>query len=292
MVKYEGVGDIIFRVFNYLILSLAALSCLLPFIHIFVSSFTSAGEILQKGFVLIPEHPTLSAYKQIFSTRTFVRSLGVSAFVTVAGTGINMVMTVMMAYALAYKPLVGRKVFNFLVLFTMLFGGGMIPTYLVVRDLKLLDTFWALMIPGAISSYNMIIVRNAFSNTPVELAESARIDGANDALILVRIVLPITMPTLAAIALFYAVGHWNSYFTAILYINDPKKWPIQVLLRSLVILTNGAIGSGDELDSSVKVPTETMQMATIIVATLPILILYPFLQKYFAKGALIGSIKG
>lgn len=287
----HGFGDALFNAVNIVFLSVCALVCVLPFIHVAVSSFTSAAEILQKGFVFFPTHPTLDAYRYIFSTNTFLTSLGVSVFTTVVGTVINMIMTLTMAYALAYRDLYLRKFFNFLVMFTMLFGGGMIPTYLLVRDLGMIDSYWALFLPGAISAYNLIIIRNAFQNLPSELGESARIDGASVFQTFIRIALPISMPTIAAFSLMYAVGHWNTFFSAILYLNDSRKWPIQVLLRNLIMLSS-ALGDSSELDAGVVIPSKTLKMAVIVVATVPILCVYPFLQKHFAKGMLVGSIKG
>lgn len=292
MVQYRTKTDKVIDAVNIVLLVLIAVVCVLPFVHVFASSFTPATEILQKGFVLFPENPTLEAYQYVFSTNTFIRSLGVSIFITVTGTVINMIMTLLMAYALSYEQLIGRKIFNFMVLFTMMFSGGMIPGYLLVRDLGMIDTYWALLIPGAIDAFNLIVIRNAFQGVPKELSESARIDGANDFLILCWIILPVMTPTIAAFSLFYAVDHWNTFFNAILYINDASKWPIQVLLRNIVILSQGGMGDSGELESNVVIPPETMKMAVVVIATVPILCVYPFLQKYFAKGVLVGSIKG
>jgi putative aldouronate transport system permease protein len=178
-----------------------------------------------------------------------------------------------------------------MVVFTMLFQGGLIPTFLVVKELNLIDTYAALVLPLTISAFNMIILRNFFQNIPEGLEESAKIDGCSDFGILFRIVLPLSMPAIATISLFYAVTYWNTYLNAILYLNDSKMWPIQVLLRQIVVLASG-MDSGSSLDGAVPPPDQAVKMAVIVVATLPILAVYPFLQKHFAKGALLGSIKG
>jgi putative aldouronate transport system permease protein len=200
-------------------------------------------------------------------------------------------MTASMAYALASKHLVFRRFFLILVLIPILFWPGIVPRYLVVRATGLIDSLWALILPSAINSFNLVVMRNFFMSLPEELMESAQLDGANDAQILWSIVLPLARPVLAAIGLFYAVGHWNDYFAAVIYINDPAKWPVQVLLRQVVLLgqteSYGAFAGAD-----VAPPGFTVQMATVIIATLPILVVYPFLQKYFAKGVLTGAIKG
>ena len=279
----------VFDLLNYTLLGLFALAAFLPFVYIFISSFTSSAEILQKGFVLIPEHPTLEAYKYIFTTDVFLRSILITVFITVAGTTINIILTSMMAYGLSHEHLMGRKTLMVMIVFTMLFSGGMIPGYLLIKNLRLIDSYAALILPGAISAFNLIIMKNFFQQIPKELAESAKIDGANDLVILWKVILPVSMPILATFSLFYAVGHWNTFMSAILYINDPNKWPIQVLLRNIVILSQTGVGEG-EMD--VYIPPVTIKMAVIIVATLPILMVYPFLQKHFVKGMMLGSIKG
>jgi putative aldouronate transport system permease protein len=198
-----------------------------------------------------------------------------------------------MAYGLARRDLPGRNQIMFLVLFTMLFSGGMIPTFLVVKSMGLIDSYASLVVPTAINAFNLIIMRNFFQNLPDGLEESAKIDGAGDWGILFRIVIPLSMPAIATISLFYAVTYWNTYLQAILYLNDAAKWPVQIILRQIVILASGLTadtsGFGDDF---VRPPEQTVKMAVIVVATLPILIVYPFLQKHFAKGALLGSIKG
>lgn len=278
---------------NYVLLATMAAVCILPFLYIVAASFTAPEELLQKGFILFPTQFSLAGYKYVFSTNTILVSLGITVLVTVVGTVMNLLFTALMAYPLAQRDLGGGKLMMKLVVFSMLFGGGMIPNYLVVRYTGLLDNVGALIIPGLISAFNLIIMRNFFQNLPDGLEEAARIDGCSDVGILFRIVLPLSAPVLASLALFYAVGHWNSYFSAVLYINDSTLWPIQVWLRQIVILSSGGIGDSTSFDDGYVVPpAETIKMAVIVVSILPIMIVYPFLQKHFAKGALLGSVKG
>lgn len=286
-------GSRIFDGINMVLLLIIALITVLPFIYVIAGSFATQKELLTKGFILIPSEFSLDAYKYIFSTQTLVRSLFVTIFITVAGTLINIFLTCLMAYPLARKDMDFRKPILMLVVFTMLFSGGMIPTFLVVKQLGMINTYWALLIPSAISAFNLIIIRNFFQQLPDGLEESAKIDGCNDLGIFLRIVLPLSMPAIATFSLFYAVGHWNTFFSAILYINDNKMWPIQVLLRQIVILASGGIGDSASMGADyVAPPDQSVKMAVIVVSTLPILLVYPFLQKHFAKGVLLGSVKG
>jgi putative aldouronate transport system permease protein len=279
-----------FDLFNILLLSLIAILMLLPFLHVVMGSFTTAEEIARKPFVLFPTVFTFDSYRYIFSTSTLFKAMGVSIGVTAVGTLISMILTSTMAYGLTRRDLDGRKTMNLMIVFTMLFHGGLIPSFLIVKNLGLIDTYMSLIIPGAISAFNLIILRSFFQGLPDGVEESAKIDGCGDFGILFRIVLPLSMPALATISLFYAVNYWNSYFGAIMFMNDADKWPIQVLLRQIVIAASGM--AADTSNEFVKPPEQTIKMAVIVVSTLPILIVYPFLQKYFAKGALVGSIKG
>ncbi|MDQ1913220.1 carbohydrate ABC transporter permease [Paenibacillus sp. GD4] len=291
--RYRTIGGTIFDLSNYLLLGLVGIVSVLPFIYVIAGSFASDAELTKRAVFLIPETFTTSAYEFIFSTDTIIKSIWVSVYVTVVGTLVNLFFTVSMAYALSKRNLMGRNTVLNLIIFSMLFGGGLIPTYLVVRELHLLDTYWALMIPGAISAFNLIIVKNFFQELPPELEEAAKIDGCSELGLLWKIVLPLSMPVLATFTLFYAVGHWNNFFSALLYINDPSKWPLQVMLRQIVLLSQAAAGDINSMDPSfVKPPEQSIKMAVIVVGTIPILLVYPFLQKHFAKGVLIGSVKG
>ncbi|GMK38041.1 putative ABC transporter permease protein YtcP [Paenibacillus sp. CCS19] len=289
--KYDKTwGNRLFDWINYSLLFIIALLCVLPFVYVLAVSFTSPQEVVKGGIILFPKQWSLSAYEYIFSTNTLWRSMLVSIYITVVGTFINLLMTSLMAYPLAKQTLRGRGPILLGVLFTMLFSGGLIPTYFVVKELHLTNTLWSLMIPSAISAFNLIVLKNFFQQIPDGLEDSAKIDGCNDVGVLFRIVLPLSMPAMATFSLFYAVAHWNQFFNAILYINDNTKWPIQVLLREIVILAQSRIGDTSMDDAEIQ--PLTIRMAVIVFATLPILIVYPFLQKHFAKGVMLGSVKG
>lgn len=293
MPEYKSWGSRLFNGLNYTLLTLIALIAFIPFINVIAGSFTTVEELAQKQFVLFPTVFTLDAYKYIFSTNTIFRAMVISIVITTVGTFISMFLTSLMAYGLSRKSLIGRSQIMFLVLFTMLFSGGMIPTFLVVKAMGMIDSYWSLIIPGAINAFNLIIMRNFFQNMPDGIEESARIDGCSDWGILFKIVMPLSMAAIATISLFYAVNYWNTYMQAILYLNDSTKWPIQVILRQIVILASGISADTSGFDDSfVTPPEQTVKMAVIVVATLPILMVYPFLQKHFSKGAFVGSIKG
>lgn len=291
MLNRVSIGSKIFDIVNYILLGLIALVMFLPFIHVVGSSFATSAEIAEKSFLLFPTEFSLDAYRYIFSTDTIFRALLVSIMVTVGGTLWSMFLSTLTAYGLSRRDLAGRRYFNFLIVFTMLFSGGMIPTFLVVEQTGLLNSLWALIIPVSINAFNMIILRSFFMNLPAGLEESAKIDGANDFSILFRIVIPLSLPAIATISLFYAVTYWNTYMHAILYLSDAAKWPVQVLLRQIVVLASGINYDGAAF-TDVPPPEVTVKMATIVVATVPVLLVYPFLQKYFTKGALLGSVKG
>jgi putative aldouronate transport system permease protein len=247
---------------------------------------------MQSEFMLFPKKWVFDAYRFIFVSDAFVRSLWVTALITVIGTLVNLAFTASFAYALS-RPVIGGKPVTFLVLFSMLFNAGMIPTYLVVKETGLMNSIWAMILPVAIAPFYLIVMRQFFQSIPSELHEAAHIDGANDLQSFWRIILPLSKPSLAAFGLFYAVAHWNNYFTAILYMNDPKWWPIQTFLRQIVVVNEAqtSLANGQILLENAP-PAETIQMAAIIVATVPILVVYPFLQKHFAKGVMLGSVKG
>ncbi|KRF39855.1 putative aldouronate transport system permease protein [Paenibacillus sp. V4I9] len=286
----KTLGNRLFDIFNYSFLLIFSVACGLPFLYILAVSFTSPEEVARGGIILFPKEWSLASYRYIFSTNTLVRSLMVSIYITVVGTFINLLFTSLMAYPLSKAHIRGRKYILLAVLFTMLFGGGLIPTYFIVKALGLTNTLWSLMIPSAISGFNLIVLKNFFQQIPDGLEDSAKIDGCSDLGVLFRIVLPLSMPAMATFALFYAVSHWNQFFNAILYINDNTKWPIQVLLREIVILAQSRIG--DASIDEAQIQPLTIRMAVIVFATVPILFVYPFLQKHFTKGVLLGSVKG
>lgn len=283
-------GNRIFDFVNHGLLFLVGIVTVIPFIYILAVSFTSPHEVAKGGFILFPKEFSLAAYRYIFSTDTLIRSLGVSIYITVVGTLINLLFTSLMAYPLSRKYLRGRQPILLGVLFTMLFSGGMIPTYFVVKSLHLTDTLWSLMLPTAISAFNLIVLKNFFQAIPDELEDAAKIDGCNDVSVLFRIVLPLSMPAMATFSLFYAVAHWNSFFSAVIYINDSEKWPVQVWLREIVILAQSRIG--DTSIEETEIQPLTIRMAVIVFSTIPIMLVYPFLQKHFAKGVMLGSVKG
>ena len=290
-IKRRSVGDIIANVVIYILLTLIAVIMVIPFIYVIAASFATEAEIQTRPIFFIPDSPTLDAYARIFDmndmgTRVF-HSLLISVCVTAIGTFINLFFTTTMAYGLSRSNLIGKKPLLNMVLFTMVFGGGMIPLFLVVKGLGMYDTYAALILPGAISAYNMIIVRNFFMELPRELEEAASIDGCSDIGIFIKIALPLSLPCLATFGLFYAVGHWNNYFGALLYLEDSTKFPFQLVLRNIVVQT-----AETQTDPNALIPEDTLKMAVIVIGTVPILIVYPFLQKHFAAGVMVGAVKG
>ena len=290
-IKRRSVGDIIANVVIYILLTLIAVIMVIPFIYVIAASFATEAEIQTRPIFFIPDSPTLDAYARIFDmndmgTRVF-HSLLISVCVTAIGTFINLFFTTTMAYGLSRSNLIGKKPLLNMVLFTMVFGGGMIPLFLVVKGLGMYDTYSALILPGAISAYNMIIVRNFFMELPRDLEEAASIDGCSDIGIFIKIALPLSLPCLATFGLFYAVGHWNNYFGALLYLEDSTKFPFQLVLRNIVMQT-----AETQTDPNALIPEDTLKMAVIVIGTVPILIVYPFLQKHFAAGVMVGAVKG
>lgn len=290
--KYNSLGGRVFDVANYIFLALLSILMLLPILYIVGGSFASDLEIGSRSFFLIPKDATLNAYRYVFKDNAIPRSLLISAFVTVGGTLVNLFFTLTMAYALSQRNTPGRNIVMNMVIFSMLFGGGMIPTFLVVKSLGLVNSYLAVMLPIAISAFNLIVVKSFFLDIPGELIEAAKIDGCTDLGVFARIILPLSKPVIATFALFYAVGHWNDFFNALLYLSDAKKWPLQVLLRQMVLMSSGSLDT-TALDAEyVKPPDQSIKMAVIVVGTFPILMVYPFLQKHFAKGVMMGAVKG
>lgn len=280
----------LFDAFNYTFLTLFAVAMLLPLLYVISGSLTSDSELALKKVVLIPMKPTLDSYRYILSSGIIFTSLLQSIFITLVATIINIFTTTLTAYPLSRRTLRGRGILMKLVVFTMMFNGGMIPTYLMVKNLGLINSYWSLWLPTAIATFNLILMKNFFQQLPDGIEEAAKIDGCNDLQILFRMALPLSMPSIAAITLFYAVSNWNNYFNALMYISDSGKWPIQVWLRQIVILSQA--GFDANAGTEFVQPPETTKLAVISVATVPILCVYPFLQKYFAKGVLLGSVKG
>ncbi len=265
---------------------------LFPMAYVLSVSLTSAQDAARGGLILWPRNPTFDAYRAILSGGVVQRALQVSLLLTLCGTAAQMLFTATMAYGLSRPTVIGSKPILYIVLGAMIFSPGMIPSYLLVKELGLINTYAALIVPGLISAWNLIIVRNFFMNIPRELLDAAKIDGANDMQVFYQIVLPLSKAVLAVVALFYGVAIWNQFFNAIIYLNDSGKWPIQLVLRQYVLMgTNLASAEGLQ-SGAAPPPAETIKMAIVVVATVPILLVYPFLQKYFTKGVLTGSIKG
>lgn len=283
-----GRSDKVFNAAVYLILVAVAAISLFPLLYVVSMSLTPYSEVIKNGgFVVVPRSLSFEAYNRILADPALGRSMLVTLFVTIVGTAVNLVLNTLAAYPLSRKSLKGRTFFLLYIVFTMLFSGGLIPTYLVVQSMGLLNSVWALIVPGAIATFNVLVMKSFFENLPEELFESARIDGAKEFRILWRIVLPLSIPSVMTVGLFYMVGHWNSFFSAVLYITDTDLYPLQVVIRNMLLLSQSS-----ELQAEVTVPTAAMQMAAVILGSLPIIAVYPFIQKHFTKGMLLGAIKG
>lgn len=270
---------------------------LFPILHIAAVSLSSSSAINRGIVTIYPREFTLSAYYKVWEAGTVPNSFKNSIIYTSVGTLINMVLTIMMAYPLSKKELPFKKFYMTLVVITMFFGGGLIPTFLLVNNLGLYNTMWALILPGAISSWNMIIMRTFFQSIPTELEESAYLDGANDMQILYKIILPLSKASIATIGMFYAVGHWNSWFSALIYLKNNYKYPLQLVLREIVIQGQMARELAEQGDTQAweelgMISVESIKYATLFISIIPMLIIYPFVQKYFVKGVMIGSLKG
>lgn len=276
---------------NYILITLLTFVCLYPFLNVVAYSFSGYNAVLSKEVTFYPIDFTLEAYKQILGRTTIWTAMRTTVMVTLLGTALSLVLTTFAAYALSIRDLPGRKVLTGLILFTMYFGGGMIPTFLVVKGVGLYDTLGALFIPQSVSVFNFIVMRTFFKELPESLQDAARIDGASYMQVLVKIILPLSLPILATIGLFYAVGYWNSYFEALIYIQDVDKYTLQLRLRSLLFGSELTSNTSDNV-AGTMVLTQSLKMAIVAVSTVPILIVYPWLQKYFVKGVMLGSVKG
>jgi putative aldouronate transport system permease protein len=261
-----------------------------PFLSVLATSLASEPDVIKNGGLVIwPEHPTLQAYRTILAGGVVTRAVTVSMGITVVGTLLSLAVTIGMAYGLS-RRVWGGKYFLLLALFTLLFTPGIIPNYLAVKQYGLLNSYASLILPVLVSAFNLVVLRQFFMNIPSELLDSARIDGANDWDILLRIVLPLSKAVVAVVALFYAVSYWNDFFNALLYLNDSSMWPLQLVLRLYVVQGAPLPSAGEALENAP--PLESIQMAVVVVAMVPILMVYPFLQRYFTRGVLSGAIKG
>jgi putative aldouronate transport system permease protein len=275
-----------------IVLTIACLLVVVPFVGVVSTSLATEKQVIDSGgFVVIPDQVTFAAYRAIFAGGVVTRALGISVFITLTGTAISLTCTAMLAYSLSRPGSFGHKPLTKLVLFALLFTPGIIPSYLIVDDLGLLNTYWSLIIPTAVNAFNVIVLRAFFMRLPRVLIDSARLDGASEGTILRRVVLPLSKAAMAVIGLFYAVGYWNAFFNALLYINDSSKWPLQLVLQTYVV-NDATIGTGQLGGNEVLPPQQSLQMAILVISVVPILIVYPFLQRHFAKGVLTGAIKG
>ncbi|WP_214628167.1 carbohydrate ABC transporter permease [Paenibacillus agaridevorans] len=292
MRKKRSAGELSFDVLNTAIMLALIATTLYPFAYVLFASLSDAVELMRhRGIMWMPQGFSLEAYKTVLSNDSIISGYQNTIFYVVVGSAFNLLMTSLGAYVLSRRNVMLKKPIMIMIVITMFFGGGLIPTYLLINDLGLYNTRAALIIPGAISTWNLIVMRTSFQGVPYSLEESARIDGANDFTILFRVIIPLSLPVLAVMTLFYAVGHWNSYFGALIYLTDASKFPLQLVLREVLLTTNMEEWlTGVPSDSRHQV-AQTIKYATIMVATVPILILYPFLQKYFVKGVMIGSLK-
>ena len=286
-------GEKIFTVFNYTFITVLCLVMLYPFWHVVMQSFSSMEETLKGGMFLYPKGFNIDTYKSVFNNPQVFTGFGTSFMVTIVGTVLGTLLTAMTAYPLSKARLRGGKVMMVLVLFTMIFAAGMIPSFLLVQGLGLLDNRLALILPALVSAYNCIIMKNFFLSIPESLEESARIDGANDIRIFFSIIVPLSKATIATIALFMAVAYWNDYFSTVLYIRSSDKWALQAVLRNMLTNTQQAMAqAGVNVINTSNTNSETIKAGTIVISTVPILVVYPFVQKYVVTGVMIGGVKG
>lgn len=287
-----SVGEKSFNVLNVTLMTILCFLTLYPFVYVAFSSLSDPGMLAQhRGLLWKPYGFSLAAYKAVFANPSILSGYRNTLFYVVVGTCFNMVMTALGAYFLSRRNVLFKNAVMFMIVVTMFFQGGLVPNYLLVSHLGLVDTVWAMIIPGAINTWNLIIMRTSFQAVPVSLEESAKMDGASDWTIMWRIIIPLSIPVMAVMVLFYAVGHWNSWFSALIYLRNRDLFPLQLILREILI-TNSTDSLTTNSAGIDKMPIgETIKFATIMVATLPILVLYPFLQKYFVKGVMIGALK-
>jgi len=292
----RSTGEKIFNVINIIFFILLSITMIFPMWNVLMTSLVEVGEFIRRPIILWPEKISLLSYQYIFSTPIIVNSIFVSVFITVVGTLYNLIITTQIAYTLSKKDLPGRNFILGMHVVTMFFGGGLIPTYLWVKSLGLFNTIWSVIIPTGVSVWNLAVMKSFFNQLPAGLEESAKLDGANDLIIFYKIVVPVSMPLFATFTLFYAVGHWNSWYSAMLYIQDRYKQPLALVLRQMLVSSNlppeiQALTVQQKFGGK-RVFLEGVNAAAIIVATVPILGVYPWLQKYFTKGVMVGSLKG
>lgn len=291
MIGKRSLGELIFDNLNIIFLVLCSFVFLYPLWYVAISSFSDVHAIATGKVSFWPVGFNLTAYRLVFSDELIWVAYGNTFYYVIVGTFVNLVLTTLGAYPLSRKNLHGGNFIMAFIVFTMFFNGGLIPAYLNIRDLGLYDTRWVLILPGAISAFNLIVMRTFFQSIPDSLIESAKIDGANDFRILWRIILPLSMPVIAVMTLFYAVAHWNSWFAAMIYLQDRSLFPLQLILREILIQSSAQNLLTEVAQDELSQVSEAIKYATIVVATVPILCAYPFLQKYFVKGVMIGALK-
>lgn len=294
ILKRRTKGEVVFDTINVLIMLLICFLTLYPIWYVIVNSFNDGTDAMRGGIYWWPRKFSLSSYKAVFQNSGIVQSLFVTVAKTAIGTFVHVFFTAMVAYAFSKKELIGRKIYMTVGIITMFFGGGLIPTFLLIKDLGMIDKFMVYIIPAAFSMYDLIIFMSFFRALPGSLEEAAKIDGANDLFIFLRVVIPLSMPVIATIALFHGVYQWNDYFTGMIYINKPSMQPIQTYLYKVIAQSgsNQMAASASVSVSKSNVTSQSVKLATMVITTFPIVCIYPFLQKYFVNGMLLGSIKG
>lgn len=284
---------LLFDRINYILLTIIAIGMLYPFVNVVAISFSSYIGYIQHPFMIFPTQFSLEGFKFVFSNGLILSSYKNTIIITITSTCLSLFLITLTAYPLSKKHLKGRKIFMNLLIFTMLFNGGLIPNFYLIKSLGWLDKLAALIVPGVLGAYNVILMKSFFENMPDSLEEAAKIDGASELTILTKIILPLSTPIIATIALFVAVGHWNSFFNAVIYIKSTSKWTLQLVLREILMSANNQLlASGGDSSNVNQVPVETLRYATLVVAVVPIMCVYPFLQKYFVKGITLGAVKG
>lgn len=288
-------ADLIFDITVYAVLTIIFLIIAYPLYFVIISSVSNPSAVSRGEVILWPDGFTLEGYTSVFENQEVVRSFGNSILYTVAGTVVNMIVTIPAAYAMSRADLRGRGLFMIFFMIPMYISGGLIPTYLVVKDLMMIDTIWALVLPGALSVYNMIVAMTFFrNNLPLELLEAARVDGCSNTKFFFKIAMPLSSAIVAILVLYYGVGHWNSYYNALVYITTREKWPLQLVLRTVLVLSAGQLDNVKDVAElqRLQMVQELMKYSLIIVSSVPIMLVYPFIQRHFVKGVMIGSIKG
>jgi putative aldouronate transport system permease protein len=292
MIMRISAGERIFYALNYILLGIAGLSCVLPIIYLVSLSFSSETAVMSGAVSLWPIGFNLSSYRLLIEGTGILRAFWNNVLITVVGTLLSMGMTVLAAYPLSKSYFYCRRASTLLIIFTMIFVAGLIPNYLLIQMLGLIDTYWAIWLPGAISVYNLLVMKTFFENIPQELEDAARIDGCSETRLILQIFLPLSLPAIAALVLFYAVWYWNSFFNVLIYINSSSKHNLTVLVQQMIIDRFQQLNDSMQPDMADRIPVESVQAAGTFIMILPMLLIYPFIQKHFVKGVMIGSVKG